>query len=1180
MVGMAKDFAHLHVHTEYSMLDGAAKIKKLVKEAKAQGQKSVAITDHGYCFGAYEFYKACKDADIKPIIGVEAYMTPGTSRYSSNRVLWGDDTQRSDDVSARGAYTHLTLLSYNNTGLHNLFRMASRASLEGQMGKWPRLDMDLLETYHDGLIATAGCPSGEVQTRLRLGQFDEAYAAAGRMQDLFGKENYFVEVMDHDNQIERRVHNDLLDLAKKIGAPLLATNDSHYVTANDAPIQDAMLCINSGSTLQDPNRFSFDGTGYHLRSSQDMWDLFGDLPGACENTLAIAERCDVSFRTASEGANFMPEFPVPEGEDVTSWFVKEVENGLHGRFGEHIPADVRERADYEVGVIVQMGFPGYFLVVSDYIRWAKEHGIRVGPGRGSGAGSMVAYALRITELDPIKYSLLFERFLNPERVSMPDIDVDFDERRRGEVIEYVERKYGADKVSQVVTFGTIKTKQALKDSSRVLGYPFEMGERLTKALPPAVQGKDISLAGIYNEQDDRYKEAEDFRQLVATDHDAKKVLDLAQGLEGLTRQWGVHACAILMSSVPLTDVIPVMKRPADGATITQFEYPLCEELGILKMDFLGLSNLTTIDDALHNIVANGKDPVEIESVPLNDQPTFDLLGRAETLGVFQLDGSGMRALLKQMKPTEFEDISAVSALYRPGPMGMNSHTNYALRKNGLQVISPIHPELEEPLKDVLASTYGLIVYQEQVMQIARTCAGFTMGQADTLRKAMGKKKIDVLNKQFESFSKGMLDNGYSKECIDTLWGVLVPFAQYAFNRSHSACYGLISYWTAYLKATYPVEFMAALLTSKKDNKDKLALYLGEARRMGITVLVPDVNESLSDFSPAGAEIRVGLTAIRNVGANVVEGIIQAREEKGKFTSFQDFLDKVPLQVCNKRAIECLVKAGAFDSLGYTRRALLTRVEEAVDAVVALKKNEAAGQFDLFGGAGVELEGGLDVVIPDLPEWDKKVKLDHERDMLGLYVSDHPLSGLEHVLERGADITIVRLMNEEAIPDGSSINLAGLITSVQPRISKKNGKMWATITLEDLTGSTEINFFPQTYQTVSTMLTQDQVAIVTCRVQDRDGSIQLSAQSMTLPSGDLMPDSPLDLQLPERMCTQQLMANLAVILKSYPGSSPVRLHIRRPSTTAVVQVSQEYYVKQGAGMFSDLRVLLGRNCLMQ
>ena len=1174
---MAKDFAHLHVHTEYSMLDGAAKIKKLVAQAKAQNQKAVAITDHGYCFGAYEFYKECKAQGVKPIIGVEAYMTPGTSRFGSDRVLWGEEGQRADDVSARGAYTHLTLLAYNNKGLHNLFRMDSRASLEGQMGKWPRMDMDLLETYHEGLIATAGCPSGEVQTRLRLGQFDEAYEAAGRMQDLFGKENYYVEVMDHDNSIEKRVRNELLDLARKIDAPLIATNDSHYVKAGDAPIQDAMLCINSGSTLQDPDRFTFDGTGYHLRTSEEMHELFGDLPGACENTLLVAERCNVSFTTADEGANYMPVFPVPEGEDLTSWFVKEVDRGLHVRFGEKIPADVRERADYEVSVILQMGFPGYFLVVSDYILWAKRNGIRVGPGRGSGAGSMVAYALQITELDPIRHGLLFERFLNPERVSMPDIDVDFDERRRGEVIEYVEKKYGAEKVSQVVTFGTIKTKQALKDSARVLGYPFEMGERMTKALPPTVQGKDIALADIHNEKAERFVEAGDFRQLVAGDQDASKVFELAQGLAGLTRQWGVHACAVLMCSEPLMDVIPIMKRPSDGATITQFEYPLCEELGVLKMDFLGLSNLTTIEDALDNIVYNGKERVAIEEIELDDQPTFELLQRADTLGVFQLDGSGMRALLKQMRPTEFEDISAVSALYRPGPMGMNSHTNYALRKNGLQEIAPIHPELEEPLREILAPTYGLIVYQEQVMQIARVCAGFTMGQADTLRKAMGKKKLDVLQKQFEGFSAGMLANGYSKECVDRLWEILVPFAQYAFNKSHSACYGVISYWTAFLKANYPVEFMAALLTSKKDNKDKLALYLGECRRMGITVLVPDVNDSDSDFSAVGEQVRFGLSAVRNVGANVVEGILGARREKGAFTSFQDFLDKVPLQVCNKRAIECLVKAGAFDSMGYSRKALLAKVEEAVDSVVSLKKNEAAGQFDLFGGADVDLGAGVDVVVPDIPEWDKKVKLDHERDMLGLYVSDHPLSGMEHVLDRAADTTIVRLMNEESIQEGF-VSLAGLITSVQPRVSKKNGKLWATIILEDLTGSAEINFFPATYQTVSTMLTPDTVAVVKVRVQDRDGTVQLSAQEMTLPSGDLLPDSPVELQMPERMCTAEQMASLARVLSSYPGSAPVRMHIHRPHATSVVQVDRKYYVQPGAGLFSDLRVLLGRNCL--
>ncbi|MDY5160813.1 DNA polymerase III subunit alpha [Actinotignum urinale] len=1176
-MALPQDFAHLHVHTEYSLLDGASKIKPLVAQAKAHGQSALAITDHGYCFGAFEFYKECTKQGIKPIIGVEAYMTPGTSRFGHDRVLWGDETQRADDVSARGAYTHMTLLAYNNTGMHNLFRLDTRASLDGQMGKWPRMDMEILEEFHEGLIGTAGCPSGEVQTRIRLGQMDEAIEAAGKMQDIFGKDNYFVEIMDHNNSIERRTQHALIELANKIGAPIIATNDSHYTTKEDAAVQDAMLCINSGSTLQDPGRFKFDGEGYHLRSTQEMYELFKDIPGAMENTLKIAERCEISFTTAEQGANYMPVFPVPEGHDVTSWFISEVESGLHRRYGTTIPDDVRKRANYEVDVIIQMGFPGYFLVVADYINWAKRQGIRVGPGRGSGAGSMVAYCLGITELDPIKYGLLFERFLNPERVSMPDIDVDFDERRRGEVISYVENKYGHDKVSQVVTFGTIKTKQALKDSARVLGYPFEMGDRLTKALPPSVMGKDIPLSGVMDKEHERYMEAGEFRDLVTEDPDAGRVFNLAQGIEGLTRQWGVHACAILMSSVPLTDVIPLMKRPSDGAIITQFEYPECEELGMLKMDFLGLSNLTTIEDALENIVANNKEPLDIDSVPLDDPETFALAQRAETLGIFQLDGSGMRTLLKQMKPTEFDDLSAVSALYRPGPMGMNSHTNYALRKNGLQKIDSIHPELQEILEPILAPTYGLIVYQEQIMEIARTVAGFTMGQADSLRKGMGKKQKDVMDKMYVSFEEGMRAKGFSEDAVTTLWGTMEPFASYAFNKSHSACYALISYWTAYLKAHYPVEYMAALLTSRQDNKDKLALYLGEAHRMGINVLVPDVNESLANFSAVGEEIRFGLSAVRNVGAKVVDGILGAREKKGRFESFQDFLDKVPLEVLNKRSVECLVRAGAFDSMGYSRRGLLSVVGEAIDAVSSRKKNEAIGQFDLFGGTVVA--DSVEVNIPDIPEWDKKEKLNLERDMLGLYVSDHPLSGIEHILNRAADTTVVKLMNEDTIPDGQTVALAGLITQVNTRISKKTGKMWATVVLEDLTGSTEILFFPQTYQTVAGLLVEDQVAIIHARVSDRDGNIQLAARDMQLPGDDLLPDSPIDVVLMERMCTSDIMNRLSDLLRSYPGSSPVRLHIQGQHKTTVVQVSQDFYVNSQTGLFSDLKVLLGRHCIV-
>ncbi|AZN28959.1 DNA polymerase III subunit alpha [Flaviflexus salsibiostraticola] len=1172
-----QDFAHLHVHTEYSMLDGAAKIGKLVDAAVANGQKALAITDHGYLFGAYDFYRTAKKAGIKPIIGIEAYMTPGISRFSKERVRWGTEAQRADDVSANGAYTHMTLLAYSTEGMHNLFRMGSRASLEGQMGKWPRIDRELLESYSTGLIGTAGCPSGEVQVRLRLGQEAEAIRAAGEMQEIFGRENYFVEIMDHDNEIERRVRNELLELAKKIGAPIIATNDSHYVHEDDAKIQDAMLCINSGSTLTDPDRFKFDGHGYHLRSTAEMERLFGDIPGALSNTIAIAERCEMEFVTSADGANFMPEFPTPPGEDETSWFIKEVENGLHERFGERIPADVRARADYEVEVITRMGFPSYFLVVSDYIKWAKSQGIRVGPGRGSGAGSMVAYALQITDLDPIPHGLLFERFLNPERVSMPDIDVDFDERRRNEVIEYVEEKYGKDNVSQVVTYGTIKSKQALKDASRVLGFPFEVGEKLTKAMPPSVQGKDISLGDVFDKGAKRYAEASEFRSFVESTNENREVFELATGLEGLTRQWGVHACAVIMSSRKLEDVIPIMQRPQDGAVITQFEYPQCEELGLLKMDFLGLRNLTVIEDALENIRRNGKEPPVMEEVPFDDREAYELMARAETLGVFQLDGAGMRTLLKQMKPDNFEDISAVSALYRPGPMGAGSHTNYALRKNGLQKITPIHPELEEPLEEILGTTYGLIVYQEQVMQIAQKVAGFSLGKADVLRKAMGKKQLAVLNAQFADFEAGMVANGFSKDTVKTLWDILVPFSEYAFNKSHSAAYGVISYWTAYLKAHYPAEFMAALLTSQKDDKKKLALYLAECRRMGIVVKQPDVNVSAAEFTAVGDAINVGLSAVRNVGMHVVNGIISAREEKGAYTSFQDFLEKVPLPVCNKRAIDSLVKSGAFDSLGQNRRQLALSAEEAIDVVVGVKRNEAAGQFDLFADLGGDVEQ-FNLVVPDLPEWDKKTKLGFERDMLGLYVSDHPLSGLESAVERAANTTIVSIFEGEERADGEQVTVAGLLTSVETRVSKKSGKLWAQVTLEDLTGSITINVFPATYQKVADQLVVDSVIAIKSRVSNRDGDVQLNAQDVSTVDTSGADERPFDIHLPEERCSEDLMVRLRSLLIDYPGNTPVRLHVKRPSSTVVVAIDRRYHVNAGPALAADVAVLLGQRAL--
>ncbi len=1171
------DYVHLHVHTEYSMLDGAARVPDLFAEAKRLGQTAMGTTDHGYLFGAYDFWSKAKAAGIKPILGVEAYVTPGTSRFDQTRVRFGGPGQEADDVSARGAYTHMTMWAKDNVGLHNLFRASSYASLDGQMGKWPRMDRDLLQRYGKGLIATTGCPSGEVQTRLRLGQWDEAVRSAGELQDIFGRDSFYVELMDHGIEIETRVAKDLLRLAEAIGAPLVATNDLHYVRQGDAASQEALLCINSGSTLADPDRFKFDGDGYYVKTAEQMRRIWAELPDACDNTLLIAEQCDVSFNTS---ANYMPNYPCPPGEDEVSWFVKEVERGLAVRYPAGVPDEVRRQAEYETGVITQMGFAGYFLVVADFINWAKDNGIRVGPGRGSGAGSMAAYAMRITDLDPLRHGLIFERFLNPDRVSMPDFDVDFDERRRGEVIRYVTDKYGEDRVAQIVTYGTIKAKQAVKDSARLLGFPFAMGEKLTKAMPPPVMGKDMSLSAVFDPADPRYAEADEFRQLHAADPDAQRVVELARGIEGLKRQWGVHAAGVIMSSHPLVDIIPIMRRPQDGAIITQLDYPTCEGLGLIKMDFLGLRNLTILDDALVNIVDNGKAPLVLEDLPLDDAQTYELLATGDTLGVFQLDGGPMRALLRLMKPDNFEDISAVLALYRPGPMGVNSHTNYALRKNGQQEITPIHPELAEPLADILDTTYGLIVYQEQVMATAQKVAGFSLGQADVLRRAMGKKKKSELDKQQETFFAGMSERGYSKGAQEKLWNVLESFADYAFNKAHTAAYGLVSYWTAYLKAHYPAEYMAALLTSVRDDKDKSALYLGECRRMGITVLPPDVNSSAANFTAVGADIRFGLTAVRNVGANVVDAIVQARAAKGAYTSFTDFLDKVPAVVCNKRTIESLIKAGAFDSLGHTRRALLLVHEQAVDAVIGVKRREAEGQFDLFadlGGGDGDPGPGFAVTVPDVPDWDKKQRLAFEREMLGLYVSDHPLAGIEHVLAAAADVSIATLLGDEQRPDGTSVTVAGLVTTLQRRLSKQ-GNPWASVVLEDMESSVEVMFFGETYQQYSQVLAEDAVLVIRGRVRRRDEALSLQALEVAIPDVAPSEDAPLVVSMSVQRCTPPVVERLKEVLTAHPGTTEVRLRLTSPGRATVMKLGDALRVERSTALFADLKALLGPGCL--
>ncbi|HEY1572776.1 MAG TPA: DNA polymerase III subunit alpha [Pseudonocardiaceae bacterium] len=1042
-------------------------------------------------------------------------------------------------------------------------------------------DRDLIAEYAEGIIATTGCPSGEVQTRLRLGQPAEALQAASDYRDIFGPDNFFLELMDHGLPIERTVREGLLDISRKLDLRPLATNDSHYVTQDQADTHSALLCVQAGKTLDDPNRFKFDGDGYYLKSAAQMrqyWDA--EVPGAADNTLLIAERVE-SYGEIYDFVDRMPRFPVPEGRTEDDLLREEVEQFIPDRFPNGVTQEIRDRIDYELSVIAKMGFSAYFLVVGDLVRWAKRQQIRVGPGRGSATGAIVAYILHITDLDPIEHSLIFERFLNPERVSPPDIDLDFDDRRRGDVMRYTIDKWGAENVAQVITFGTIKTKAAIKDASRVLhGQPgFSIADRISKALPPPVMAKDIPISGIFDPQHERYQEAAEVRALTESDPQVGKIMETARGLEGLVRNAGVHACAVILSSQPLMDVIPLWQRD-DGAIITGWDYPSCEDIGLLKMDFLGLSTLTIIDDAIKSVKANHRVDIDLATLSLEDARTYELYGRGDTLGVFQVDGAAMRDLLRRMQPTKFGDIAAVLALYRPGPMAANAHINYAERANGRQQLTPIHPDLKEALEPILGETYHLLVYQEQVMAIAQQLAGYTLGGADLLRRSMGKKKKEIIEKEYENFRAGMLAKGFSPEATQTLWDVMLPFAGYAFNKSHTAGYGLVSYWTAYLKANYPGEFMAAQLTSNADNKDKSAIYLSECRRMGIKVLPPDVNESVHAFAAVGANIRFGLGAVRNVGANVVASIIETRDKKGKYTSFQDFLEKAELVCCNKRVIESLIKAGAFDSFGHTRLSLLAVHEEAVDAVTGLKRQEAMGQFDLFGG-------GDDTVEPDVSssplahlslsddEWPRKQLLAYEREMLGLYVSAHPLDGAEPILRKHAPRPIAVVIDDA--PKEGEVVVSGMIASVERRVNK-NGEPWAIVKLEDLDASVDVLFFAKSYSVMHEDLVADSAVAIKGRVNWRDDQMSVFGSGVV----------PLDISEAERnpgvapafvlraeaaKLDADCINELRSALTAHKGDVPVRIVVCHDGKETPLAVDA-YPVAVSSALLGELKAIRG------
>ena len=1178
-------FAHLHCHTEYSLLDGATHIYDMVKRAADLDMPAVAITDHGVMSGVPELDEACRKVKnetgkwVKPIFGCEIYFTTDSELKKQKQKLH-----------------HMILLAKNNTGYHNLLKLVSESHVDNFYYR-PRTTYEMLQKYSEGIIATSACIAGIIPRCIDDGAFAEAKEWAQKFAALYEPGDFYIELQDQGittnaGMSQYEMNCKLTQLARELGLQTIATNDFHYLTQEDAMAQDIMLCIGTNATVTQEKRFKFPNDQFYMKTEEEMRQALKDFPEACDNTVLLAEKCNVEL----ERDEILPRFPLPEGYTEEMLFREEIEKGLEHRYGPDwrnvVIADntgkeksVLEQYEYEADIIIQQGFPAYFLIVQEYIRWARENGIGVGPGRGSAAGSLCTYAMGITDLDPIKNGLMFERFLNPERVEMPDIDVDFDPDGRGRVLDYVGEKYGRDKVAQCVIYGTIKTKQALKDSARIMGYDFSVGDKITKALPPAqTGGKDIPLHDIFDPSAKRYAEAREFRELYDSDPDAKRITDEAMGIEGLIRQTGVHACATIMGSEPITNTSPLLER-TDGTVTTTLEYHTCETLGLVKMDFLGLSNLTVIRDTLNNIEANGKERIDHTKIPLDDRPTYDLLSRGDTLGVFQLDSDGMRSLLKTLKPNNFNDISALIALYRPGPMDMDSHTNYAKRKNGLQKITPIHPEVAEPLKEVLDETYGLIVYQEQVQSAARILAGYSLGKADVLRRAMGKKKPEVLAKEKIPFFAGMKEHGYSEEAAQAVWDILVPFSGYAFNKAHSAAYGLISYWTAYLKTHYPVEFMAALLQGASTNKDKTALYLGEARRMGIQVLSPDVNESVYEYSAVGDVVRFGLGAIRNVGKNAVDAIIAERENgHGKYVNFTDFIKRVPLEALNRRLVESLIKAGAFDSIAPNRRALFTIHETAINSVVGLKRKQAEGQFDLFADLDDSKEndsamGDAMVQVPDVEEWDKKTKLNFEREMLGLYVSDHPLSGMQSILVSLREMSIAHLIDRAgSMPDGQQVTIAGLITNVDRRVSKK-GNPWAIVTVEDLESSIQCMFFGKVYEAAAPELAVDTVVQIRGQVEKRDETVSMRATEFTVPTLEAQDERPLTIVLPPIALDQSHVRRLGQILTSHPGPCEVKLALMDDKGNAkVLTFGDRFRVKRDTSLFAEIKILFGPSSL--
>ena len=1149
------DFVHLHVHSEYSLLDGAARLEKLVQRAKELRFPALALTDHGNLFGSVDFYTACVKAGVKPILGSELYVAPGSRTERSGQ-----------DGSYEGA-SHCTVLVRNQTGHANLMRLVSKAYLEGYYYK-PRVDRELLAQHAEGLLVLSGCLNSEVSRQLSAGDEAKALETAGWYQEVFGKDHYFMEVQSHGLEEQRKVTAGTIRIAHAIGAPLVGTNDSHYLEAEHARAHEALLCIQTGTTMSDPNRWRFSTEEFYLKSADEMRTVFKELPEAYTNTLAVAERCNVEL---TFGQFHLPRYQVPDGFTLDSYLEHLAYEGLTARYGS-TPADaVVERLRFELGVIEKMGFSGYFLVVWDFIAHARRQGIAVGPGRGSSAGSLAAYCLGITNVDPIRYGLLFERFLNPERISMPDMDIDFADDRRDEVIRYVVDRYGADRVAHIITFGTMGAKAVLRDVARVLGFSYGEADRIAKLIPSFPL--NISL-------DESLEKAPALAEQVKRDPRVTELWAVAKALEGCTRHASVHASAVVISDEPLMERVPLYKDPKRPELITGLAMGPIEKLGLLKMDFLGLKTLTVIGNAVKLVKEAQGIVLDGDQIPLDDARTYQLLTEAKTFGVFQLESAGMRDALRRLKPQRIEDIIAMVALYRPGPMDLIEE--FVNRKHGRSPIAYEHPLMERHLQE----TYGIMVYQEQVMRLAADLAGLTLGEADILRKAMGKKDRELMAQQREKFIGGCKANKIDPRKAEKIWEQIDKFAGYGFNKSHAACYGLVAYQTAYLKANYPVEFMAALLTSEMDRTDKIVQYIEESQAMGLRVEPPDVNVSGSQFTVAADAIHFGLAAIKNVGATAIDSIVKSRHAAGAFTSLEEFCSRADLRLVNRRVLESLIKAGAFDSLRATRAGLLSGLDQAMEVGQRRQRDRDEGQaslFDVLGSAPASVTVAP-TVVPGVPEWPQEEMLAFEKEVLGFYLSGHPLERYRDVARRLSALTSGELA---ARPVGARVLLLGMISAVTENATKSGNRM-AFVTLELVDGTVPVTVFPEPYRSCVGALRHRGPVLVRGRTDDSDkGRVVLAEEIKPLDDatagGTAGDDGAPALTCRVRMraegdAVEPRLASLRSVCQDHRGRTPLFVHVLLPDQEVVVRV-KELLVDPGAVMVAKVESLLGPGSIL-